>query len=165
MVPATSSSRAWPQLCAGGLDETLVVTRSNKRANIYNQGIRNMVLDREDQLCAGDMLMVVRNNYSVAALAAAIAERSGWERGATLHLLGQWRPCPRAACPQLQGAIWLPLCRRVATVPRLRRLRGTDHPYHGLADHRAPALTREQNEQLYGRSWKTMPTSPPRPSG
>ena len=53
---ATSYSRA-------GIDETIVITRSNKRANIYNQGIRNMVLDREDELCRGDQLMIVKNNY------------------------------------------------------------------------------------------------------
>lgn len=46
-----------------GMDETMVVTRSNKRANIYNQGIRNMVLGREEMLTTGDMIMVVRNNY------------------------------------------------------------------------------------------------------
>ncbi|WP_294746225.1 AAA family ATPase [uncultured Prevotella sp.] len=53
---ATSYSRV-------GLDETMVVTRSNKRANIYNQGIRNQVLDREDELCTGDQIMIVKNNY------------------------------------------------------------------------------------------------------
>lgn len=46
-----------------GSDETVVITRSNKRANIYNQGIRNRVLDREDELCRGDRLMIVKNNY------------------------------------------------------------------------------------------------------
>ena len=46
-----------------GMDETMVVTRSNKRANIYNQGIRNQILDREEELCSGDLLMVVKNNY------------------------------------------------------------------------------------------------------
>jgi ATP-dependent exoDNAse (exonuclease V) alpha subunit len=46
-----------------GLDDTIVVTRSNKRANIYNQGIRNTVLDREEELCSGDQIMVVKNNY------------------------------------------------------------------------------------------------------
>jgi ATP-dependent exoDNAse (exonuclease V) alpha subunit len=46
-----------------GTDETIVITRSNKRANIYNQGIRNQVLDREDELCRGDQLMIVKNNY------------------------------------------------------------------------------------------------------
>ena len=48
-----------------GIDETMVVTRSNKRANIYNQGIRNMVLGREDELCCGDQIMIVKNNYSL----------------------------------------------------------------------------------------------------
>ena len=46
-----------------GMDETMVITRSNKRANIYNQGIRNTVLDREEELCRGDLLMIVKNNY------------------------------------------------------------------------------------------------------
>lgn len=46
-----------------GIDETICVTRSNKRANVYNQGIRGMVLGREEQLSCGDMVMVVKNNY------------------------------------------------------------------------------------------------------
>ena len=57
-----------------GIDETIVVTRSNKWANVYNQGIRNRVIDRDDELCSGDMLMVVRNNYFwTERLAAATA--------------------------------------------------------------------------------------------
>ena len=51
-----------------GLDETMVVTRSNKRANIYNIGIRNSVLDHEDELVTGDMLMIVKNNYFYSGL-------------------------------------------------------------------------------------------------
>ena len=47
-----------------GEDETIVITRSNKRANIYNQGIRSTVLGCEDELCRGDRLMIVKNNYS-----------------------------------------------------------------------------------------------------
>lgn len=46
-----------------GIDETMVVVRSNKRANIYNNGIRSMVLGREEPLTSGDLLMVVKNNY------------------------------------------------------------------------------------------------------
>ena len=46
-----------------GIDETMVITRSNKRANIFNQGIRNMILGREEELTTGDMLMVVKNKY------------------------------------------------------------------------------------------------------
>ena len=46
-----------------GDDETIVITRSNKRANIFNLGIRNQVLDRDAELCSGDQLMIVKNNY------------------------------------------------------------------------------------------------------
>ena len=46
-----------------GMDETIVVCRSNKRANIYNKGIRNMILYREEELETGDLLMVAKNNY------------------------------------------------------------------------------------------------------
>ena len=46
-----------------GLDDTIVVCRSNKRANIYNQGIRNQILYREDELNTCDWLMVAKNNY------------------------------------------------------------------------------------------------------
>lgn len=46
-----------------GVDETMVITRSNKRAHIYNQGIRQTILGSEEELSTGDMLMIVRNNY------------------------------------------------------------------------------------------------------
>ena len=46
-----------------GMDETIVVCRSNKRANVYNRGIRNTILYREDELNSGDLLMVAKNNY------------------------------------------------------------------------------------------------------
>ncbi|MDR2036989.1 MAG: AAA family ATPase [Bacteroidales bacterium] len=46
-----------------GIEETAIICRSNKQANRYNQGIRNRVLYREEELTPGDLLMVVRNNY------------------------------------------------------------------------------------------------------
>ena len=46
-----------------GEEGTLVITRSNQRANIYNQGIRSRIFDREDILTRGDRVMVVKNNY------------------------------------------------------------------------------------------------------
>lgn len=46
-----------------GVEETLVITRSNKRANKYNQGIRSSILYKEEALSRGDMVMVVKNNY------------------------------------------------------------------------------------------------------
>ena len=49
-----------------GRDETIVITRSNKRANRYNEGIRRYNLSAEEEIESGDMLMVVKNNYHYA---------------------------------------------------------------------------------------------------
>lgn len=46
-----------------GHEETAIIVRSNKRANLYNQQIRSRILFRESELAAGDYLMVVKNNY------------------------------------------------------------------------------------------------------
>lgn len=46
-----------------GIENTVVITRSNKRAGKFNQGIRNSILDREEKIGSGDMIMIVKNNY------------------------------------------------------------------------------------------------------
>ncbi|HAT67510.1 MAG TPA: ATP-dependent endonuclease [Flavobacteriaceae bacterium] len=46
-----------------GNEETVIIVRSNKRANLYNQNIRNRILFQEEELSTGDYLMVVKNNY------------------------------------------------------------------------------------------------------
>jgi len=46
-----------------GMEETIVITRSNKRANLFNEGIRKTILYLEDQIVRGDFLMIVKNNY------------------------------------------------------------------------------------------------------
>lgn len=46
-----------------GIDQTIVITRTNKRAIIYNNGIRNRILGYEDELSGGEQLMVAKNNY------------------------------------------------------------------------------------------------------
>ena len=46
-----------------GQEESVIILRSNKRANIYNQQIRSRILFQEEELSAGDHLMVVKNNY------------------------------------------------------------------------------------------------------
>ncbi len=50
-----------------GVEETIVISRSNKRVNAYNNGIRSRVLYREEELSAGDILMITKNNYFWAA--------------------------------------------------------------------------------------------------
>lgn len=46
-----------------GINDTIVITRSNKRATMFNHGIRNTILYREDELVCDDMLLVAKNNY------------------------------------------------------------------------------------------------------
>ncbi len=46
-----------------GRDEVIIITRSNKRANRFNEGVRRSVLYAEGEIESGDMLMVVKNNY------------------------------------------------------------------------------------------------------
>ena len=46
-----------------GKDETIIITRSNKRANLFNDGVRARILYREAELESGDLLMIAKNNY------------------------------------------------------------------------------------------------------
>jgi exodeoxyribonuclease-5 len=48
-----------------GREQMVIITRSNKRANLYNQQMRMRVLWQEDEISVGDFLMVVKNNYNV----------------------------------------------------------------------------------------------------
>ncbi|MGL5681510.1 MAG: ATP-dependent DNA helicase [Marinifilaceae bacterium] len=46
-----------------GIEDTIVITRSNKRANRFNEGIRARILYYEEEFCSGDRIMIVKNNY------------------------------------------------------------------------------------------------------
>lgn len=46
-----------------GIEETMIISRFNKRATLYNNGIRNRILYREEELSSGDRLMIAKNNY------------------------------------------------------------------------------------------------------
>lgn len=46
-----------------GMDETIIITRSNKRANRFNEAVRRHVLFAEEEIGSGDLLMIVKNNY------------------------------------------------------------------------------------------------------
>lgn len=46
-----------------GMENTIIITRSNKRANKFNEGVRRHILFREEEISVGDMLMIVKNNY------------------------------------------------------------------------------------------------------
>ena len=72
-----------------GKDETIVITRSNKRANRYNEGIRRNILFAEEEIESGDMLMVVKNNYHYTELRC------------------QWRYRPSASSASRRAAVWV----------------------------------------------------------
>ena len=120
-----------------GLDETMVVTRSNKRANIYNQGIRNMVLGREDELCTGDQLMIVKNNYSLSDLPSSLTfiangDRAVVRRVRNIHELYGFR-----------------FAEVTMTFPDYDDYELTATVILDTLTSEAPALTREQQQQLY----------------
>ena len=136
-----------------GMDETMVITRSNKRANIYNQGIRNMVLDREDELCRGDMLMIVKNNYfwvkelGVSSQETGVSSQESGEGSFSFIANGDRAVVQRVRhVHELYGF-------RFAEVT----MQFPDYDDYELTaivnldtlTTEAPALTREQQEQLY----------------
>lgn len=48
-----------------GLEGTIIVVNSNKQANRYNEGIRSRIFFREEEISTGDIVMIVKNNYSL----------------------------------------------------------------------------------------------------
>ena len=46
-----------------GAEETIILTRTNRRTNLYNQGVRARILWKEDAISSGDRLMITKNNY------------------------------------------------------------------------------------------------------
>ncbi|MDE7378343.1 MAG: AAA family ATPase [Paraprevotella sp.] len=134
-----------------GADQTMVVTRSNKRAVLYNRGIRARILGFEEELGGGDLLMVAKNNYFWSGAA-------GTDEGDT-------------GMPFIANG-------DVATVVRFRRERSLygfrfadvqlRFPDYGdyeveatvLLDTlqaEAPALTREQSDRLFYAVWEDYP--------
>lgn len=120
---------------AVGLDDTMVVTRSNKRANIYNQGIRSMVLGREEELCQGDMLMVVKNNYHWAPEQMAYTANGDRAR--------VWRV---RNMRELYGFRFADL---TLQFPDYGDMEFTATAMLDTLTSEAPALTMEQNERLF----------------
>ena len=146
-----------------GTDGTIVVTRSNKRANIFNGGIRARILDYEEELSGGDLIMVAKNNYY-------------WtERARDLS-----KPPRKGESEDLVGSESLPFIANgdVAIVQRIRNERSfygfrfadatlqfPDYEYKEMEvtvlldtlQSEAPALTRQQQEALFNGVWEDYP--------
>ena len=156
-----------------GTDGTIVVTRSNKRANIFNNGIRIRILDHEEELSSGDLIMVAKNNYYWAEknqppTASPVPSKGGGNG----EVDGQF-PSPLEGMGEAFIANG-----DIAIVRRLRNERSfygfrfadatlefpdydcTEMDVTVLLDtlqSEAPALTREQQEALFNGVWEDYP--------
>lgn len=136
-----------------GTDGTIVVTRSNKRANIFNNGIRTRILDYETELSGGDLIMVAKNNY-------------------------YWTEREQAANGVAADAMTFIANGDVAIVRRMRNERSfysfrfadvtlcfPDYDHRELdvtilldtLQSESPALTRQQQETLFNGVWEDYP--------
>ena len=137
-----------------GLDDTIVITRSNKRANIFNQGIRARILDYEEELSGGDQVMVAKNNYY-------------WtEQNRDPEVPAQQDPMPFIANGDVA------VVRRVRHERQLYGFRFADATLRfpdyanremdvtillDTLQSEAPALTREQQDHLFQQVWDDYP--------
>ena len=138
-----------------GTDQTIIVTRSNKRANIFNNGIRARILDYEEELSGNDMIMIAKNNYF-------------------------WMSPPNSQSSTLNSQLSTSFLANgdIAVVKRFRNerqlygfrfadatLRFPDYDNLELdvtvlldtLQSEAPALTRQQQEQLFNAVWEDYP--------
>ena len=148
-----------------GTDQTIVVTRSNKRANIFNNGIRARILDYEEELSSNDLVMVAKNNYYWTSLTPRPLSGEGKSRK------------PSSSGEGLEGGFFI-ANGDVAVVRRFRNerelygfrfadatLRFPDYDNLELdvtvlldtLQSEAPALTRQQQEQLFNAVWEDYP--------
>ena len=151
-----------------GMDQTIVVTRSNKRANIFNNGIRNRILDYEEELTTNDLVMVAKNNYY-------------WTSLTPRSLQGEREQNPNKNSSPLPSEGMGEAFIANGDVAVIRRFRN-ERQFYGFrfADatlrfpdydnieldvtvlldtlqSEAPALTRQQQEQLFNAVWEDYP--------
>jgi ATP-dependent exoDNAse (exonuclease V) alpha subunit len=140
-----------------GLDETLVVTRSNKRANIFNQGIRNQILGREEELTTGDQLMVVKNNY-YWPLAESRKQLANSPRNATLsqreqpmEFIANGDMCVVRRVRNVHEQYGFRFAEVTVAFPDYDDYELTATVLLDTLTSEAPALTRDQQETLYNK--------------
>lgn len=157
-----------------GTDETIVITRSNARANAFNKGIRGRILGQEEELSGGDLVMVVKNNYHWVQKSQKPHETKGPHETDGLDeqhkLAGQHEAYENSMEFIANGDV--AVVRRVRWEREMHGFRFADvtlsFPDYDeqeveatvLLDtlhSEAPALTREQQEQLFQRVWDDYP--------
>lgn len=159
-----------------GTDQTIVVTRSNKRANIFNNGIRARILDYEDELSGNDLVMVAKNNYYWTEQELSIQNSKFKNQSSQLSTANSEGDSQCSGNVQCSMAFIangdVAVVRRFRNERQLYGFRFADATlrfpdYDNLEmdvtvlldtlQSEAPALTRQQQEQLFNAVWEDYP--------
>ena len=136
-----------------GMDETIILCRSNKRANVYNEGIRRRILYREEELSRGDMLMIVKNNYYWR-------EVLGKEDKTLLEKLDFIANGDMAEIIRVHGTEEMYGFRFADVTLSLIDYEDCEIDVKIMLDtlnSESPSLTREENERLFNAVWEDYP--------
>ena len=136
-----------------GTDDTIILCRSNKRANVYNEGIRRRILYREEELCRGELLMIVKNNYFWR-------EELGKEDKALLEKLDFIANGDIAEIIRVNGTEEMYGFRFADVTLSLIDYEDCEIDVKIMLDtltSESPSLTREENERLFAAVWEDYP--------
>ena len=132
-----------------GTDGTIVVTRSNKRANIFNNGIRTRILDYEEELSGGDLIMVAKNNYYWT-------ERD-LEQGDSFSFIANGDVAVVSRLRNERSFYGFRFADATLVFPDYDRKEMEVTVLLDTLQSEAPALTREQQEALFNAVWEDYP--------
>ena len=130
-----------------GIDDTIIICRSNKQAIQYNNGVRNRILYREEEISSGDRLMVVKNNYF---LTGQLQEQDFIANGEMMEVLRIRRSY------NIYGFRFCDLLVRFQDNDRELELRVL---LDTLQDE-SPSLSKEQNDKLFFQIWEDYAGEP-----
>ena len=136
-----------------GTDDTIILCRSNKRANVYNEGIRRRILYREEELCRGELLMIVKNNYFWR-------EELGKEDKTLLEKLDFIANGDIAEIIRVNGTEEMYGFRFADVTLSLIDYEDCEIDVKIMLDtltSESPSLTREENERLFAAVWEDYP--------
>lgn len=136
-----------------GTDDTIILCRSNKRANVYNEGIRRRILYREEELCRGELLMIVKNNYFWR-------EELGKEDKTLLEKLDFIANGDMAEIIRVNGTEEMYGFRFADVTLSLIDYEDCEIDVKIMLDtltSESPSLTREENERLFAAVWEDYP--------
>ena len=135
-----------------GTDQTIVITRSNARANAFNQGIRGRILGYDEELTGGDQLMIVKNNYhwvKPEGIEEPDSSQMDFIANGDVATIQRFRNER-----ELHGFRFVDL---VLRFPDYNNMEVEATAILDTLTSEAPALTRQQQETLFQRVWDDYP--------